>query len=308
MSKKNRNTNPSDIQLAIPQLRIPFESIKHIDDDGNEYWYARELMPVYEYSRWENFSKSISKAIISCNKSGSGSDRHFLTIAKKVELGNSVIREIDDYKLSRLACYLIAMNSDASKAIIAEAQLYFASQTRRQELADEQAKLETTKSINAYLLKGFDEDRATARVESKQSQKELTNALLATHEEHTPNFGEIGAIQNRGLFDMSKAEIVKYFGLLPKDEDKYRDRLGYYALTALKEANKACAKRMKSMKRELTTDEQAQIVHDVVYIIGPTFRDLAAYAGEDYLSGASIDDNGRILINRNVPLIGGGNE
>ncbi len=112
-----------------------FESIKHIDSEGNEYWYARELQKVLEYKQWRRFEETINRAKIACEKSGYDSNDHFANVGKMVTTGDSK-RKITDYKLSRYACYLIAQNGDPRKEVIALAQTYFAVQTRKMELTE----------------------------------------------------------------------------------------------------------------------------------------------------------------------------
>ena len=115
-----------------------FESIKHVDDDGNEYWYARELQKILQYNKWENLEKVIVKAIIACKTSNYSVSEHFPDVRKMINLGNGGQREVLDYKLSRYACYLIAQNGDSRKKVIALAQTYFAIQTRKQELLEQE--------------------------------------------------------------------------------------------------------------------------------------------------------------------------
>ena len=115
-----------------------FESIKHVDDDGNEYWYARELQKILQYNKWENLEKVIVKAIIACKTSNYSVSEHFPDVRKMINLGNGGQREVLDYKLSRYACYLIAQNGDSRKKVIALAQTYFAIQTRKQELLEKE--------------------------------------------------------------------------------------------------------------------------------------------------------------------------
>lgn len=107
-----------------------FESIKHVDEFGNEYWEARELMPLLEYSKWDNFHKVIKRAMIACEKSKNNISDHFPEVKKIVEAG-ATLKPVLNYKLSRYACYLIAQNGDSRKETIALAQTYFAVQTRK---------------------------------------------------------------------------------------------------------------------------------------------------------------------------------
>ena len=96
-----------------------FESIKHVDDDGNEYWYARELQKVLDYTQWRKFNGVIEKAINTCKTSNYKVSDHFDGAGKMVDIGSNTSRNIEDYKLSRYACYLIAQNGDSRKKVIA---------------------------------------------------------------------------------------------------------------------------------------------------------------------------------------------
>ena len=113
-----------------------FESIKHVNEYGEEYWLARELQGVLEYARWENFNKAIERAKKACTNTGFDVEDHFREVTKMVPLGSGAEREIDDVMLSRYACYLVVMNGDPNKEVIAVGQTYFAVKTRQQELID----------------------------------------------------------------------------------------------------------------------------------------------------------------------------
>ena len=113
-----------------------FENIKHINDSDQEFWYARELQEVLEYTEWRNFSKTIDKAKTSCIASGNEISDHFVDINKMVSIGSGAGREIEDLILSRYACYLIVMNGDPRKEVVALGQTYFAVKTRQQELIE----------------------------------------------------------------------------------------------------------------------------------------------------------------------------
>ena len=113
-----------------------FEDIKHIDEYGNEYWYARELQVALEYKRWDKFCKVIENAKITCKKSKYAVSYHFSQVGKMVDIGSGAKRKQVDYKLSRYACYLIVQNGDSRKKTIALGQTYFAIQTRKQELTE----------------------------------------------------------------------------------------------------------------------------------------------------------------------------
>ena len=113
-----------------------FESIKHVNEYGEEYWLARELQPVLEYAQWRRFSDAIERAKLACKNSGFTVEDHFADVGKMVDIGSEAERQIDDVMLSRYACYLIVMNGDPRKEVIAIGQSYFAVKTRQQELID----------------------------------------------------------------------------------------------------------------------------------------------------------------------------
>ncbi len=115
----------------------PFDGIRRVNEQGGEYWSARELYKLLGYSRWEKFQKSIEEARIACENSGQTVADHFHLEVKVIKAGKGATRTIEDYHLSRYACYLIIQNADPSKPIVALGQTYFAVQTRRQEIADE---------------------------------------------------------------------------------------------------------------------------------------------------------------------------
>lgn len=113
-----------------------FESIKHINEYGEEYWLARELQPVLEYVQWRNFAKAVERAKLACKNSGFSIEDHFADVSKTIDMPKGAHKDIPDYMLSRYACYLIVMNGDSRKEVIAIGQTYFAVKTRQQELID----------------------------------------------------------------------------------------------------------------------------------------------------------------------------
>lgn len=114
-----------------------FESIRQVDETGNEYWSARDLAPLLDYQEWRNFLQVIDKARVACEQSSKDTDDHFGDTTKMVAIGSGAQRPVPDVHLSRYACYLIVQNGDSAKPVIANGQTYFALQTRRQELADD---------------------------------------------------------------------------------------------------------------------------------------------------------------------------
>lgn len=122
-------------KLTLQQQKL-FEDIRHIDEYGHEYWLARELQSVLTYAKWENFHKVIKTAQIACKISQQEVSYHFPEVRKTIPMPKGANKTVIDYKLTRYACYLIVMNGDPRKEVIAWAQTYFAVKTRQQELAE----------------------------------------------------------------------------------------------------------------------------------------------------------------------------
>ena len=114
-----------------------FESIKHVNEYGQEYWLARELQPILDYAQWRNFNEAIDRAKLACENSGFDPSDHFAEVSKTIQMPKNASKDIPDYMLSRYACYLIVMNGDPRKEVIAVGQSYFAVKTRQQELIDD---------------------------------------------------------------------------------------------------------------------------------------------------------------------------
>lgn len=196
-----------------------FEDIKHITDDGVEFWYARELHPALEYTEWRNFNKVIDRAMLACKNSGFKIVDHFVEVNKMVDLGSGSKRNVKDYMLSRYACYLIVQNGDPRKEIIALGQTYFAIQTRRQEIADTFNQLDE------------DSKRLVIRGEVKSWNSMLAEAAhLAgiTEQEEYAEFQNAGYM---GLYGgLRVADIHRRKGLKP--EQKILDYMGSEELGA----------------------------------------------------------------------------
>ena len=122
---------------VIVRLHASFEQLVETDNEGGEFWLARDLQALLGHAKWENFSKVIERAEMACQGAGYEAQDHFLEVRKMFDLGSGATRAIDDIALTRYACYLIAQNGDPSKDAIAFAQTYFAVQTRKQELIEQ---------------------------------------------------------------------------------------------------------------------------------------------------------------------------
>jgi DNA-damage-inducible protein D len=157
---------------AIGKLLDAFEAAARTDEDGTQYWFARELAPMLGYAEYRNFSNVIAKAKTACLTAQEEPSDLFGDITKMVSLGSGAQREIDNIELSRFACYLIAQNGDPTKTEIAAAQMYFAVQTRRQEVADQTGQAPTALTE--------DEKRVLLRDEIKGHNKSLASAGRAT--------------------------------------------------------------------------------------------------------------------------------
>jgi len=173
-----------------------FESIKHIDDNGNEYWEARELMIVLEYKRWDKFNNVIETAKIACKNSNNNNLDHFSHLGKMVKIGSKTTRKVIDYKLSRYACYLIAQNADSRKKVVALAQTYFAIQTRKMELAERD-----------YNTLSEDEKRFYQRSLTKKGNYSLNRAA---RDAGVKNFDKFHNAGYRGLYNWESANDIHY--------------------------------------------------------------------------------------------------
>ena len=162
-----------------------FEARKEITEDGVEYWSARKLAKVLDYSEYRHFTPVIARAKISCEKSGYGEKNHFEAFLGMVEIGSGAQRQLSDIKLSRYACYLVVQNADPSKPVVANGQTYFAIQTRRQELAND----------SSFQLLKEEEKRLLLRQEVKEHNKQLVEtAQQAGVETHI----DFAIFQNHG--------------------------------------------------------------------------------------------------------------
>ncbi|HEY7341399.1 MAG TPA: DNA damage-inducible protein D [Ktedonobacterales bacterium] len=181
--------------MSDQETSSPFETIRHITDDGVEYWSARELMMVLDYTEWRNFAKVIEQARIACANSSQAIADHFVDVNKMVILGSGAKRKIADVHLSRYACYLVVQNADPSKPIVALGQTYFAVRTREAELAEE------------AVLQGMSEDQLQFYVRHQLTSynKQLAEAAQAAG---VPSNG-FAAFQDHGYRGLYAGEAAR---------------------------------------------------------------------------------------------------
>ena len=230
-----------------------FDELKHTEDEI-EFWYARELQSVLEYKKWENFSKVIKTAMIACKISEHDVNDHFIEYKKEISMAKGAKRKIQDYKLSRYACYLIVMNGDPRKKIIADGQTYFAVKTRQQEFQE------------LYERLGEDEKRLFIRGDIKQK-----NMLLA---ESARNAGVITPLEfaifqdsgYKGLYNgLTAKDIANKKGI--SEDDEILDYMGSEELAA--NLFRITQTEAKLKKEKIANKSEANRVH---YQVGRTVR------------------------------------
>ena len=194
--------NPSN---ADNTYQSPFESIKQIDDDGNEYWYARDLQEILEYSEWRNFSKIIEKAKSACETSGHAVQSEFVDVNKLVDVGANLQRSIQDIVLSRYACYLIAMNGNPRKEVIALAQTYFAVKTHEQE----QLELQKEDSLRLQIRQDIKEHNISlAEAANQAGIKEPKDYAIFQNEGYKGLYGGLGVKQIHAKKGLKKSQKI----------------------------------------------------------------------------------------------------
>ena len=247
--------NVADDPSDDPKPR--FDSIRQVNPYGEEFWSARDLMPLLGYDQWRRFEDTIDRAKAACRNAGQEEANHFADAGKMVALGSGAQREVKDYALSRLACYLVAMNGDSRKAEIAAAQAYFAAQTRRMEQWDE--------------LREEVKERLELRHQLADTNKQFTTTSQA-HGANLRSFGRIFNAGALGLYGMTVQEVKAHKGV--GDREDLNDRMGRRELSA------------NIFVRSLTTDKienedirGANDIADAHYTVGSETRDLITRLG-----------------------------
>ncbi|MFZ0207716.1 MAG: DNA damage-inducible protein D [Roseiarcus sp.] len=210
----NQGAVVTDVEVS-DQHHQTFESIKRTDQDGAEFWRARQIAPILGYQDYRNFQNVVAKAKTACKTAGYVVADHFGDFTEMVPIGSGAIRRISDIRLSRYACYLIVQNGDPAKPVIALGQTYFAIQTRRQELQEGAGFQRLSEDDRRLMLRGeLSEHNKALSAAAKQSGVE-TSLDYAIFQDHGYRglYGELGAegIQSRKGLKQSE-EIIDYMG------------------------------------------------------------------------------------------------
>lgn len=236
-----------------------FEDIKHIDENGIEFWYARELMTILQYANWQNFEKIIEKAKISCKNSDINVFEHFTDVNKLSKRANNAEVTINDYKLTRYACYIIAQNGDSRKKVIALAQTYFAVQTRKQEISEKE-----------YSSLTEDEKRFYQRDLTRKGNYSLNQTAKKSGVKNFDKFHNAGY---KGLYNVETADdIAKRKGLRYRED--ILDNMGSAELIA--NLFRISQTEQKLRKDNVKTEKEANETH---YTIGKNIREVIAKNG-----------------------------
>lgn len=257
-----------------------FEDIKHIDENGIEYWYARELMKVLSYKDWRYFDAVIEKAKIACQNSGISDIDHFVVSNKMVEIGSGAKREQKDYKLTRYACYLIAQNANPRLKVVSLAQTYFAVQTRKQEISEKEYSMLTeeekrfyqrslTKKGNYSLnqtakkagVKNFDRfhNYGYKGLYNGETDDDIAKRKgLRYREEILDNMGSDELIANLFRISQTEQKLKKDNIQTEKEANKAHYNIGKIVRKAIKEAGRNNARRFTYTRKELKTTRKGK--------------------------------------------------
>ena len=236
-----------------------FENIKHIDENGIEYWNARELQIVLNYKEWRKFENVINKAKESCKNSDISVLEHFVDVDKLSKRANNAEVVIKDYKLTRYACYLIAQNGDTRKKVIALAQTYFAIQTRKQEISEKE-----------YTSLTEDEKRFYQRNLTRKGNYSLNQTAKNAGVKNFDKFHNAGY---KGLYNGETADdIAKRKGLRYRED--ILDNMGSEELAA--NLFRITQTESKLKRDNISTEKEANKTH---YNIGKNIREVIAKNG-----------------------------
>jgi len=244
------------------QHRATFDSLRQQDEDGHEYWRARQLAKVLDYSEYRHFLPVIARARAACRNSGHAEVDHFEDILEMVGIGSGAQRALEDVRLSRYACYLIVQNGDPGKPVIANGQTYFAVQTRRQELADD-AK---------FAQLSEDDKRLAIRHELATHNRQLAAAAKDAGVETTLDYAIFQDHGYKGLYGGLSAKDIHARKRLKKSQ-KILDHMGSTELAA--KLFRATQTEEKLRRDKVRDKRQANQTHfDVGQTVRRTIRDL----------------------------------
>lgn len=236
-----------------------FEDIKHIDEQGQEFWYARELQIVLNYKEWRKFENVINKAKDACQNSDIIISDHFVEVDKMVTIGSGAKRKQKEYKLTRYACYLIAQNGDSRKSVIALAQTYFAIQTRKQEINERE-----------YSALTEDEKRFYQRSLTKKGNYSLNQAAKKAGVKNYDKFHNCGY---KGLYNGETADDIAKRKKLRYRED-ILDNMGSDELIA--NLFRISQTEQKLKRENIKTEKEANKAH---YEVGSKIRNTIKELG-----------------------------
>lgn len=238
-----------------------FESIRHVNEYGQEFWYARELQIALEYKEWRNFCKVIDKAKAACEGSENTVSEHFVEVNKTSPMPNGGVREIEDIELSRYACYLLVQNGDPRKKVIALGQSYFAVKTRQQELIENYDNLDE------------DQKRLAIRQEMKEHNKQLVAAAKESGVKTSLDYAIFQNCGYKGLYGGMTAKDIKAHKNLKKSDD-ILDYMGHEELAA--NLFRATQTEAKLRRENIQGKELANQTH---YEVGKEVRDTISRLG-----------------------------
>ena len=190
-----------------------FESIKHINEYGEEYWLARELQPVLEYVQWRNFAEAVERAKLACKNSGFSIEDHFADVSKTIEMPKGAHKDLPDYMLSRYACYLLVMNGDPRKEVIAIGQTYFAVKTRQQELIDNYEQLSEDQKRLAIRNEMIAHNKSLAEAAQMAGVVDPRDYAIFQNKGYQGLYGGLGAKEIHARKGLKKSrEILDHMG------------------------------------------------------------------------------------------------
>lgn len=257
-----------------------FESIKHIDENGVEYWTSRSLWKILEYNEYRNFLPVIEKAKLACENSGQKVEDHFEDILEMIVIGKGGERQVDSVKLSRYACYLIVQNADPSKTIVAQGQTYFAIQTRIAEVQQMKEYQELTSE---------EEKRLFLRSELLQHNSQLASAAKDAGVIDSRDYAIFQNYGYQGLYGgMTAKDIHARKGL--KKSQKILDHMGSTELAA--NLFRATQTEEKLKRENIKGKQKANMTH---YEVGAKVRQTIKELGGTMPENLPVEESIKVV-------------